>query len=174
MDNYGRSPLDKCPLHSYPHRFYKGQAGFGSTLLQAGEGQISNTQGSFDYWWNSFSPEMNENESPGSPFKPVVNWERETAFFLRIPVQNSCEKVMPYGDEMTTDCLTINFTLLRVTEGQDCHSMNSYPVFVYIFPKVNLPYNVQSVYPTPTPTFSPTATPPFTPTPTPEPEEGGE
>ncbi len=174
MEQYDRSPVDKCIPHPYPHRLLLGQTGFGSTLLQAGEAQLADRQDSFDYLWNGLSIEVDQSAVTGTTIKPVINWEHEAALFYRFSLSNTCQKVKPFGDEMVTDCYSITLPVLRYMEGKDCRPAMDYPVFIYIFPKAKLPISVQWVDLTPTPTPVPAATPFPTATPTPEPDEGGE
>lgn len=170
VEQYQRSPLDKCQPHIYPHRLIKGQVALGSALLQMGSPISANDQPTFDLCWNYVSPQLDENKVPSFSLKPVVNWDQESAYFYVATLDNDCQKAEPYGDEMTTDCFNITILVYRTSDGKDCQPIASYPVFIYIYPKTTWPIGVQNIYPTATFTPAPTATATATPTPTPAPE----
>jgi hypothetical protein len=174
-DIYQRNVLDKCPPHINPHRLVIGQVPTGSPLVTTGS-QFATNQQEFDLLWSMVTVQ------PPDPAKvplnsltraPVVNWNSEMAYFLLVSIDNSCQKTLPYGDEMISDCYDLTVPLYRYNEGQNCGSPGAYPVFIFMYAKTNLPVKIQWIYPTPTPTYSPapTATRTLTPTPTPEDEE---
>ncbi len=169
------SPLDKCPLHVYPHRLILAQAADGSPLVRAGW-QLVGNQKDFDYWWGFIAPQLDEKNVPSGSLKPVVDWDRQVASFVPISADTTCEKARPYGSEMTTDCLAIQIPIYRYYEGGDCKPPSQFQVFVYIHPRSPLPLTFQWIYPTATPTPFPTATetPTPTPFPTPTPESEDE
>ncbi len=127
------------------------------------------SQAEFEKWWVYVSV-LDDGRTQTSALSqvPIVDWSQQVAFFNVIPASNSCEKTKPYGDEMTTDCYTITMPIYRYLEGTNCGSPSAFQVFIYIYPKVNLPVIGQWVYPTPIPTATllPTATPTATPRPT--------
>jgi hypothetical protein len=173
------SPIDpsnntlyKCTPQAYPHRLIITRISAGSPLLQTDGGAV-NDQVNFDRDWSQLSPDFDEKNTSADTLAPVINWEQETANFMPVFLDNSCEKAKPYGDQMTTDCYTVAAPILRYTEGGNCqHTVTTYPVFVYIYPKTGMPVSRTWVYFTPTPTLLPTvtATPKAIPTATPTPE----
>lgn len=167
-DPYSRNVLDKCPPHTYPHQLIQGEISAGATLIQ-GSGVIVNNQQDFDFYWGNLSSLKAENPSPDGVVKPVVDWAHNSAHFLVIPLNNSCEKLELLG--MTTDCYDIFFRFNRKVEGTDCQPRASNPAYVFIYPKATLPISLQWVVAdTPTPTVAMTATPAFAPTLTPVPK----
>ncbi len=171
VEQWGRSPLDQCTPHVYPHRLIQASAGVGSLLLQAGAQQI-NTQADFDQWWGTISPALDQDHVVTTGFKPVIDWNQQSVFFLPQNNPNSCIRWRPFGDEMTTDCYNTTITIYQWEEGQDCqNNATTYPVYVYIYPKSNWPVNFKFIYPTPTPTFTATSTATSTPTSTPTPAD---
>ena len=175
VDIYQRNVLDRCPSHKYPHRLVVAQTGLNSPLAQRGS-QIVTTQTDFDQLWAALATVENSNITTTSlTQEPVVNWEQEQALFMVVAVDNSCQKTLPFGDEMTTDCYSITAPLFRYWDGSHCGPPIYYPVFLYIYPKTGWPVNIQWVVPTPTFTMTPkpipTATPRATPTPEPESED---
>jgi hypothetical protein len=175
VEDRNRSPLDKCPPHTFPHSLILAQAQAGSPLSREGP-QNSGNQQSFDYWWGYVSPQLDLNHVPTYSLKPIIDWDKEDATFLPIGIDSSCWKAEPYGEEMTTDCYVVTLPIYLSREGEDCRPPANYPVFIYIHPKTNLPFDQQFIYPTPTSTVEPvmTPTPLPVPTPTPEPESGDE
>jgi len=169
VEQYQRSPLDKCPSHMYPHRFIFAQAGVGSTLLQGGPIQVTN-QKDFDDRWNSVTPDLNEAKVPSDALKPIVNWDEQTAFFYPFTISSTCDKVVPFGDRMITDCYNITIPILHYYEKENCKPATTYPVFIYIYPKTTWPIQIQWVAPTavPTPPTTPTVAPQPTATPVPK------
>jgi hypothetical protein len=174
VEQYQRSPLDKCPVHKYPHRLILGQVAPGSPLFQSGNSLGINDQPTFDNCWNGVSPQLDENKVPSYSLKPIINWDQESAYVIMMGVDNTCDSIKPYQDEMTTDCFDITILLYRERQGQDCQPVNSYPVFIYIYPKTAWPIGTQWFYPTPTVTPVPSATPTVTPTVTPTPVNADE
>ena len=179
LEQYQRGllPQDKCSPHLFPHRFVRGQTGSGSLLARAGS-QFVNSQEDFDKWWKEITAQIGmDNKVALSSLtgEPIVNWSQETAFFLLVPISTTCQKIDPDTDEMVTDCFTITVKLREERGTQNCQPPVFYPVFIYLYSKTNLPFNVVDFYPTPTPTpvstlrVTPTATP--RPTPTPESED---
>ncbi len=167
VEQFQRSPLDKCDPHKFPHRLILAEAGSGSAIIQAGS-QTVTTQAAFDQWWGTITPQLDNSSGPVANLKPVINWNQEIAVF-ELYMGDSCMRIQPYGDEVTSDCYTITMWLYSYSEGTDCQSpRTSYPVFIYICPTGNLPWTTQWVYPTPSPTVTstPIPQPTFTPTPT--------
>lgn len=73
--------------------------------------------------------------------QPQIDWNSQQAFFLSLgKVDNTCVKIVPI--KVTTDCLNIFFTLSKVVYAKDCQSAESYPVFVYVMPRTDLPFQV--------------------------------
>ena len=167
------SIIDQCTPHVYPHRLIQASTGVGSPLLQVGAQQV-NDQNSFDQWWNVISPQLDQNQVVTSQFKPVIDWNEQTAIFFIRTSSQSCLHWQPFGDEMSTDCIEAKIYIYEWKEGECKDDATSYPVFVYIFPKTTFPVNLSMVYPTPTfppspvPTPKPTSTPSPTPTSTPQ------
>lgn len=160
--------LDKCPQHTNPHRLFKALTGSNSVLAQGGTGVALN-QLDFDKMWGNLSSVETGNVTTSAlTQEPVINWDQQMVYYLVIGTDNSCQKTKPFGDEMNTDCFSITIPLYRYLEGTNCQPPLSFPVFLYIYSKSNLPINIQWVYPTPIPTAAllPTPSPTATPTPT--------
>ncbi len=182
IENYSRNVIDKCTPQAYPHRLIVAKTTAASPLAQNGSHEVV-TQEEFEKFWNYVSV-LDEGKTQISALSqiPIVDWSQQVAFFSVIPATNSCEKTKPYGDEMTTDCYTIKMPIYRYLEGTNCGPPDSLSVFIYIYPKVNLPVIGEWFYPTliPTATIPPTATPTATSLPvnlgkaTPTPESGDE
>ncbi len=177
VDPYAHNVVDKCPQHTNPHRLITALIGETSPLGQNGPQLIGN-QVDFDGMWNYLSSvDMGNVTTSSLTQKPIINWDSDMAYFLVVPIDSNCQKTLPFGDEMNTDCYTITIPLYRYLEGTDCGPPLYYPVFIYIYSKISLPMNVLWVYPTPTatpslmPTLKPTATLTPTPTATPESED---
>jgi hypothetical protein len=175
VDQYNRSIVDQCTPHIYPHRLIQTTAGAGYPFLTTG-GALVSDQSQFDQWWAGLSSSIDQSKVVTQNSKPIVDWTQEDAYFIPFNFQSVCQRVEPFGDEMTTDCYTIFIHLLEKTEGKDCQSAPSvYPVFVYIYPRnANYPVQIQRHVLTPTPTGTPTVTPTSTPTVTPTPSEDDE
>jgi hypothetical protein len=172
-DQYQRNVLDKCPPHINPHRLIIGEIATGSPLVTSGS-QFAKSQQEFDNFWPNITVQsMDPVKVPLNSLtqEPIVNWSSEMAYFLLVPIDNTCQKTRPYGDEMISDCYDITVPLYRTYEGQNCGAPGAYPVFIFIYSKTNLPVSIQWIFPTPTPTFSPAPTATSTPTRTPTPEE---
>jgi hypothetical protein len=177
VDPYARNVLDKCPQHTNPHRLITALTGATSPLGQSGPQLVSN-QVDFDRMWDYLSSvDMGNVTTSSLSQKPVIDWGQDMAYFLVVPLDSSCQKTKPFGDEMNTDCYSITIPLYRYLEGTNCGPPLYYPVFIYIYSNKSLPMNVQWNYPTPTvtlspvPTAKPTATATPTPTATPESED---
>ena len=170
-DPYQRNVLDKCTPHINPHRLVIAQVDMSSPFVTNGS-QTAYNQVDFDKLWNSITP-LDTSRTPLNSLtqEPLINWDKEQAFFLLVPVDNTCQKTIPYGEEMVTDCYNMDILLYRYNEGQNCGAPGYYPVYIYIYAKSTLPVTVQWTLPTPTPTF--TALPTDTPTPTATPHTGG-
>ena len=172
-DQYQRNVLDKCPPHINPHRLVIGEIANGNPLVNSGS-QIVYNQQDFDKIWPSItvqSPDPTKVPLNSLTQEPVVNWNSEIAYFLLVPIDNSCQKTLPYGDEMISDCYDITVPLYRYNEGQNCGAPGAYPVYLFIYAKTNLPLSIKWIFPTSTPTFSPVPTATRTPVPTPTPED---
>jgi hypothetical protein len=169
------SIVDQCTPHVYPHRLIVASTGVGSPLVQNGA-QFVGDQSTFDQLWGTISPQLDQNQVVTSGSEPVVDWTQQTAFFVPKTSPQSCVHWRPFGDGMVTDCLNPRIYIYEWKEGECKDDATSYPVFVYIYPKSNLPVYINMVYPTPTFTFSPLPTETSTPTPmpisTPTPEDG--
>lgn len=177
VDQYNRNTLDKCTPHVNPHRLILAQEGLGSYLVSHGGNQIVNNQQDFDLLWNSVSPQLDPNNVPSSSLEPIIDWDHESAYFLTVPRDQTCQKAKPFGDEMVSDCYSVSLIIFRYNEGS-CEQAVNYPVFIYIYAKTNLPVGIQWVYPTSVPTATavpaPPARPTMTPTPTPKSESDDE
>ena len=160
------SIIDQCTPHVYPHRLIQASTGVGSPLVQNGSQQVG-TQTDFDQLWVTISPQLDQNQVVTSDFKPVIDWTQQSAFFVPRTSPQSCVHWRPFGDGMVTDCLNPRINIYEWREGDCKDDATSYPVFVYIYPKSNVPVYVNMVYPTPT--LAPTAIPTETSTPTPMP-----
>jgi hypothetical protein len=173
VEQYNRSTIDQCTPHVYPHRLIQATTGMAYPYLQTGGGLV-NDQVQFDQWWAGLSLQLDQDKVVSTNLKPVIDWTQQTAYFIPVQIGSPCQKVKPFGDEMTTDCYNITIPIYTWMEGENCQQpITSYPVFIYIYPKANnQPVGIQWIHPTPTPTFSPTraatATPTATPTPTDE------
>jgi hypothetical protein len=151
-----------------------------SSILTSGNVLVSD-QATFDFWW----PQVNATLDPQIPIasngEPLIDWKTQVAWFTILPVDNTCQHVSPYGQEVTTDCYTISFWLSMQTDGPPCQpqSLVQQPVYIYIYPNINLPGGFKWITPTPqdsptatattiaTDTPTPTVTPTVTPTPPP-------
>ena len=70
--------------------------------------------------------------------KPQVDWtSQQVLFWFMGKVDNTCRKIVPVKVE--TDCLSIFITASVITYVKDCQSTESYPVFLYLMPKTDLP-----------------------------------
>ncbi len=159
MDPYARNVLDKCALHTNPHQVIRGEIIAGSSLIQ-GSGVFVYNQQDFDYFWGNLSSLKAVNVSAEGVLKPVVDWAHSSAYFLLLPLSNSCETV-DFLD-MTTDCYDIFCVLDKKVEGTNCQPRSTNPVFVIIYPKTTLPVGLQwvaSATPTPAAVITPTLTP---------------
>jgi hypothetical protein len=175
VDPYSRIALDQCTPVVYPHRLIVAKTGSASPLAQVGPQMVYN-QLDFDKYWGYVTAQDSDKISTSNLSQvPLVNWDQQWAYFLVVGANNSCEKTKPFGEEMKTDCYTISIPLYRYQEGTDCQPPTSFTVFIYLFPKTNLPVNFVWVYPTPIPTATPkptlTSTPTATPTPPPDSED---
>jgi hypothetical protein len=176
VEDRGRSPLDVCQPHSLPHRLILATAGVPSPMTNAGSAQV-NDQAGFDYWWGQVNAQLDPGVAVNSKGEPLIDWTNQTAYFAVMPVNNACQKVWPYGDEMNTDCYTISVLMYIDSAGPPCdpQPLTQVPVFIYIYPTTNLPLSFKAITPTPmpsptgTPTATVTATPTVTPTPAPSP-----
>ena len=164
-DPFHRNVLDKCPSHINPHRLVMGQIVTGSPIVTNVGAQLVSTQLDFDKWWSQITPQVDPSKVALSSLsqEPVIDWTKEVAYCQVVPVDNSCIKVTPFGDEMISDCYDLSLLLLRTVEGQNCVAPGTYPVFIYIYAQTNLPVSIKWILPTPVPT------PPVTPTPAPKP-----
>ena len=168
MDPYARNVLDKCAPHTYPHQLIRAEISAGATIIQ-GSGVVVNNQQDFDFYWGNLSNLQPEKPSSDGILKPVVDWAHNSAHFLVIPLNNSCEKADL--ESMTTDCYDIFFVISRKSEGTDCQPRSANPAFVFVYPKTTLPISLQwAALATPTPGAVMTATPLVTPTLTPSPK----
>ncbi len=151
VDIYQRNVLDKCTPHLLPSRIIQGTLSAASTLLQGGGADV-NSQKDFDFFWANITPDLTDGPVTGD-LKPSVNWDVQTVRFFCVPTSNTCEKVQAYG--METDCYQITLPFYKYVDGKNCSTApSSYPVFVYIYPKGNLPLGprfMTSPYLTPTP-----------------------
>ncbi len=174
VEQYGRSPIDQCTPHTVPHHLIMATAGIGVSLVQLGGGYVPD-QTTFDFFWGQISPQLDQSQVISSNLKPVIDWNVEGAYFVVVPMSDSCTKAKPYGDGITSDCYTISIPIY-LYEEDDCQKqpVNTNVVLLYIYPKNpnNLPTNLQWIHPTPTPTLTPTSTP--LPAPTPPPKSGNE
>ena len=170
-DQYQRNVLDKCPPHINPHRLILAQIVTGSSLVTTGSQVVTNQQ-DFDNWWSQMAPQVTSNNIPTYSLSqaPMIDWTQQQVYFLMVPIDTTCQKTVPYGDEMISDCYDITVPLYRTTETQNCVPAGYYPVFVFIYAKTNLPLSIQWINPTPTPTTSPLPTSTSTPTPTATPQ----
>ncbi len=172
----GRSPLDVCQPHSLPHRLIAATASMPSSMLVVGGAEM-NDQADFDYWWSQVNAQLDPSVPVNSKGEPLIDWANQTAYFAVMPVNNTCQTVSPYQDGMNTDCYTISVLNYIETAAPPCNPgpLSQIPVFIYIFPRTNLPLSFKWITPTPqpsptyTPTATVTATPTVTPTPAPSP-----
>ena len=175
VDPYGRNVLDQCTPHVLPHRLIQGTIGAASPYFHTNGGLVTDQAG-FDLWWPWISVQMDQNKVVTQNLKPVIDWAHQITYFVVVPMNNSCQRAKPIGDEMTTDCYNVTMPIYIWNEKENCQdTFTTEPIFTYIYPIINLPVNVQWIYPTPTYTFTPTptdtSTPTRTPTPTLEPGE---
>ena len=176
VESYNRSVIEQCTPHVYPHRLILATTGMAYPYLSTGGGLV-NDQTNFDLWWTGLSVQLDQNKVVTDNLKPVIDWTRETAYFIPVQLNGPCQKVKPYGDEMITDCYNISIPIYTWQEGENCQqAITNYPVYLYIYPNAtNQPVGVTWIHPSPTPTFSPTPTatskPTATPTPTPDEDE---
>ena len=176
VEDRGRSPLDVCDPHSLPHRLIRATANMPSSITAMGSAQV-NDQAGFDFWWNQVNAQLDPKMALANNGEPLIDWGNQTALFEVMPVNNTCQQAMSYGDEMNTDCFTITILDYIETDGPPCdpQPLTQVPVFIYIYPNTNLPVAFKWITPTPqpSPTFTPTttvtATPTVTPTATPTP-----
>lgn len=177
VETYNRSFIDQCTPHVMPHRLIQGTIGSASPYFHT-NGALIYDQADFDLWWNGLSVQLDQNKVVTDNLKPVIDWKNQIANIVVVQLGDSCQKAKPFGDEMTTDCYNVTMPIYTWSEGQNCSAdITNLPVFVYIYPIVNLPVNVQWIQPTPTRTLIPspttTSTPSPTPTAIPTPEDDG-
>jgi hypothetical protein len=169
VDTYDRSFITQCTPHVMPHRLIRATIGEASPYFHT-SGALVSDQADFDLWWSALTVQLDQNKVVTDNLKPVIDWTNQIANIVVVPLTGPCQKTKPFGDEMTTDCYNVTIPIYIWNEGQDCSSdVPSYPVYIYIYPIVNLPVNVQWVQPTPTLTLVPSPTPTSTPSPTPSP-----
>ncbi len=168
VEQLGRSPLDVCEPHTLPHKLIQATTSMSSSLLTSGNVRVSD-QATFDIWWSQVNATLDPKIPVASNGEPLVDWNTQVAWFTVLPLINTCQHISPYGQEVTTDCYTISFWLYSETDGPPCdpQSLVQQPVYIYIYPNINLPGGFK--YVTPTPQDSPTATATATDTPTPTP-----
>src|SRR5258708_2515328 len=169
VEGYSRTVFEKCTPQVYPHRLIQGQIGISSPLVQGGPTMV-NSQADFERIWNNFTV-LDEGKGSTSTLAqiPVVDWDKQVAYFYVVQINNTCQKARPMADGMITDCYNITIPIYRYLEGTDCKAPNVIPALLYIYPKANIPVNVHWIDPTPIPT----ATLPPTATPTPHPPSPG-
>jgi hypothetical protein len=98
---------------------------------------------SFDNIWNLLTVDSSQvyTKVEGTN-KPQVDWASQQVFFWVIgKVGDTCRKILPVNVE--TDCLSIFVTGSIIQYKKDCRSDESYPVFVYLMPKSDLPFDVR-------------------------------
>jgi hypothetical protein len=174
-DVYGRNVLDQCTPHVMPHHLIQASISAAAPIAQPGGGGVINDQASFDALWPLLSVQLDQTQVMTQNLKPVIDWTQQAVFVYYVAIGNSCTKAKPYGDGLITDCYNVTAQIYTWTEGEDCgNTIGTYPVFVYIFPIVNMPVSAQIFGPTATatPTASPTSTPSPTATVTPTPTSG--
>jgi hypothetical protein len=132
----------KCPIQIYPHTLLRAHAGAGARIVEDGGRSVGN-QEEFDRYWTSLTLD------PGQPLptmiegsnKPQIDWNSKQASFYPFKIENSCQRVIPIP--MKTDCLTVTFSFSMLWFKKDCTQKADYPVYIYIYPKTNLPMEVK-------------------------------
>lgn len=148
-----------------PHRLIRATASEGYPYLRTGA-QLISDQAGFDQAWTGLSILPDPSRPATEDLKPSMDWTQQSAYVLPVTSDNPCQRARPLEDEMTTDCRNVTIGIYTWLESGNCQqSSGAYPVFLYLYPKVNLPVIVQWV--NPTPTFSPTVVATSTPSPTP-------
>lgn len=159
VDMWDRNVLDQCTPHVMPHRLIQAKAGAAYPYLRDSSGGF-NDQATFDKVWDGLTVVSDPSRSVTEDLKPSIDWDRQSVYLLTFPFYSVCQKVEPYGDGMTTDCYNITIPVYSWMEGSNCQQQQptSYSVFLYIYPKENLPVVIKWVSPTPTTTPVPTLT----------------
>jgi len=138
--NPNQNPTQKCPVRLYTHRVIRCQVSPGSLVLQGPRG--ANDQATFDTLWSVLTVDPGQ-EYPmvqGSN-KPMVDWNSQQVFILPVgTLESSCRRIVPA--RMDTDCLNVTIYYSSFLLKGDCTPMQVNPVFVYIYPKTNLPLGV--------------------------------
>ena len=174
LDQWNRSVIEQCTPHPMPHRLILATANEGYPYLRTGP-QVIGDQATFDQIWTGLSIVPDPSRPATEDLKPALDWTQQSVYLLPIIPNNSCQRVKPDSDEMSTDCQNVTIGIYTWTENGNCQQApGAYPVFLYLYPKVNLPVYIQWVSPTPTltATVAPTSTTTATPTVTPTPAEG--
>jgi hypothetical protein len=135
--NAAQDVAQKCDLKPYVARII---LAMGSASLQ-GVGLVRD-KATFETTWNvlTVDPTQVYTKIEGTN-EPQVDWTNQQVYFLQIGrLDNTCTKVVPVKVE--TDCMSVFITLSKIQYVNNCQPGDSYPVFVYVLPRTDLPFEV--------------------------------
>jgi hypothetical protein len=137
--NPNQNVTEKCPVRPFPCRVIRTMGSAGADILRGGP-RGANEQTGFDQVWNVLTVEPGQESYPTleGTNKPRVDWNGWSVFFLPAgQIENSCRKYAPAKVE--TDCMSITIYFSTWLTKGPCEAAQGIPVFVYIYPKTNLP-----------------------------------
>jgi hypothetical protein len=128
--------LNRCDPHVYPYQVIRAVTS-ASTSLASGN-LVADNQTDFDSIWIQVSGVLDNQNVPTSALKPAVDWSSQEVNFMPFHLRSTCEHVEPTG--MSTDCLTVSmvFSHWTDTNTQNCQPEDSYPVYIFIYPRSSL------------------------------------
>lgn len=142
--NAQQNVTKRCPVAPYPHRLLRLHGGPGSKVVVEG-GRTVSRQEDFDALWTGLTldPGQTLNQAGDGSNKPLIPWDAQYATFFSFKVENSCQRILPALVPMQTDCLKVVFRSTQFWFKKNCESRTEYVVYVYIYPKTNLPIEHQ-------------------------------
>jgi len=128
----------RCDLRVYPAQLLTGRTGMASKLTQDGGGTV-NTQEDFDRKWSdvTLDPGQVLKSADEGSNKPKVDWTSQSVAFFVFKIDNTCHKTLALG--METDCLKVFWDFTQFWLQKDCQTANECVVYVFIYPKTQLP-----------------------------------
>jgi hypothetical protein len=136
--NSTQNITQKCDLKPYVARLILAS---GSSSFQS-PGLVRDKD-TFETAWNVLNVDSNQTYTKvEGTTKPQVDWTNQQVYFWTMgKVDNSCVKIVPIKVE--TDCLNIFITVSRIVYASNCQPSESYPVFVYLMPRTEMPVGGQ-------------------------------
>lgn len=134
----------RCPVSPYPHRLLRMHGG-GSAKVVIEGGSTVGDQVRFDEYWNGLTldPGQTLNNTVEGTNKPLIDWNTQQAAFYSHRSNNTCEVLTAAVTPMETDCLKVTFYFTHIRYQKDCQDRLDNPVFVYIYPKTELPIELK-------------------------------